>query len=419
MFEKIIILNYNATNSIDLVKQLRNINVYCEVYSHNVDVNLLKDDQNIKGIILNSLNEDIIIDDSIFTLNIPILLTHNINLNTFSDNIYTDFSIEEFIKICNLKEEYTLEKFIQLQIQQIQDTVKDDKVLLGISGGVDSTVCAYLLSEAIGDNLTCMFIDHGLLRKNEANEVMQSFNDLDINVVKVDARDEFLDALKGITDPEEKRKIIGKTFIDVFNKESQQIDDFKYLAQGTLYTDILESGELGGSFTKSHHNVGGLPKDLDFEIIEPFRKLFKDEVRKIGFILNLPEKLINRQPFPGPGLAIRIIGDVTKEKLVILKETDFILRETFQKYNLDKEVWQYFTVLTNIKSVGVTKGKRSYDYTVAIRAVNSIDGSSSSWARIPFNVLDEISTKITSNVSGVNRVVYDITSKPPATIEWE
>lgn len=312
-----------------------------------------------------------------------------------------------------------MKEFINKKIKEIREIVQDDNVLLGISGGVDSSVAAVLIAEAIGEQLTCMFIDHGLLRKYEAEEVMENFERFGIKVIKIDAREKFLNALKGVSDPEEKRKIIGKTFIDCFNEESKKLGNFKFLAQGTIYTDIVESGTKENLVVKSHHNVGGLPEKMNFILLEPLKTLYKNQVRELGFALNMPAELINRQPFPGPGLAIRIIGEVTKEKLTIVQDTDYILREEFKNYGLDRKVWQYFTVLTGLKTVGIKDMKRSYSYTIAIRAVHSVDGLTSKWAQIPYEVLEKISERMTKEVDDVNRVVLDITSKPPATIEWE
>lgn len=322
-------------------------------------------------------------------------------------------------EICHANNNWSMKNYLDMQIEQIRKTVKDKKVLCGLSGGVDSTVVAVLLHKAIGHNLTCMFIDHGLLRQNEGDEVMAACKKFDMNVIRINAKERFLSKLQGVTDPEKKRKIIGNEFVYCFDEESRKLGDFDFLAQGTLYTDVIESGTATAQTIKSHHNVGGLPKDMKFKLIEPLNVLFKDEVRALGLEMGLPYEIVWRQPFPGPGLAIRIIGDITEEKLEIVRKSDAILREEIASAGLDKEIWQYFTVLTNMKSVGVMGDGRTYNYAIAIRAVTSIDGMTADWARIPYDVLDKISRRIVNEVAGVNRVLLDCTSKPPATIEFE
>ena len=323
-------------------------------------------------------------------------------------------------KVCGAKADWSMTDFIDLQIAEIRKTVGDKKVILGLSGGVDSSVTATLLHKAIGNQLTAIFVDHGMLRKNEGDEVMAALNrDLGVNIIRVNAQERFLNKLKGVTDPEQKRKIIGKEFIEVFADEAKKIKDVDFLAQGTLYTDVIESGTNTAQTIKSHHNVGGLPKDLHFKLIEPLRKLFKDEVRELGEKLGIPHDLVWRQPFPGPGLGIRVIGEVTEDKLKLVRDSDAILRDEIKKAGLQEKVWQYFTVLPGIKSVGVMGDGRTYDYTIGIRAVTSIDGMTADFARLPWDVLQKISTRIVDEVPNINRVVYDVTSKPPSTIEWE
>lgn len=322
--------------------------------------------------------------------------------------------------ICGCRGDWTMQGLIDESIEKIRDLVGDARVLCALSGGVDSSVASALVHRAIGSQLTAVFVDHGLLRKGESDSVMQNLGgQLGIDVVRVDARDRFLGKLEGVSDPERKRKIIGEEFIRVFEAESERLGPFDYLVQGTLYTDIVESGTKTAATIKSHHNVGGLPDDVQFQIIEPLKELFKDEVRKLGEELGLPKDLVWRQPFPGPGLAIRVIGEVTEDKLHIVRESDAILRDEIAKAALDREIWQYFTVLTSNCTVGVMGDERTYAHTLAIRAVHSQEGMTADFARIPWDVLAKISTRIVNEVGEVNRVVYDITSKPPATIEWE
>ena len=329
--------------------------------------------------------------------------------------------IKNFLfNICKCSGDWIISSFVEESISKLKEKIGDKKALCALSGGVDSSVAAVLLSKAIGKNLTCIFVDHGLLRKNEGDEVEDVFKNQDINFIRVNAKDRFLAKLAGVSDPETKRKIIGEEFIRVFEEEAKKIGTVDFLVQGTIYPDVIESGLGKSSVIKSHHNVGGLPDYVDFkEIIEPLRDLFKDEVRKTGLELGMPENLVFRQPFPGPGLAIRVIGDITEDKLNILKDADYIFREEIANAGLHKNINQYFAVLTNLKSVGVMGDERTYDYTVALRAVETTDFMTGVWSRIPYEVLEKVSSRIVNEVDHVNRVVYDITSKPPATIEWE
>ena len=323
-------------------------------------------------------------------------------------------------EVCGCTGSWTMANYAKTAIAHIKETVGNGKVVLALSGGVDSSVAAALISKAVGSQLTCIFVDHGLLRKNEGDEVEAAFKDSGMNFVRVDASERFLGKLAGVTDPERKRKIIGEEFIRVFEDEGRKIGSVDFLAQGTIYPDVIESGLGKSAVIKSHHNVGGLPSVVDFkEIIEPLRSLFKDEVRALGLELGLPEKIVMRQPFPGPGLAIRILGNITEKKIKLLQDADYIFREEIAKAGLDKVIWQYFAVLTGMRSVGVMGDERTYDYTIALRAVTSIDGMTADWADIPHDVMSTISSRIVNEVKNVNRVVYDVTSKPPATIEWE
>ena len=339
-----------------------------------------------------------------------------------NDTIEGKTMLSNFLfEICRVFKSWSIDNWIEEKVKEIKNFVGKEKVLLGISGGVDSSVCALLIHKAIGDQLYPLFINHGLLRENEENLVLENFkNKFNIKVYYKDASKEFLSLLKGVKSPEKKRKIIGKTFIDVFKKEAKKFDDITILAQGTLYTDIVESGKGGNSkVIKSHHNVGGLPKELGFKLLEPLNELYKDEVRELGRKLGLDESFVSRQPFPGPGLSIRIIGNVTKKKLMIVRKSDAILQEEVKKAKLNKKIWQYFTVLLNTKTVGVMGDNRTYLYTIAIRAVDSIDGMTAKAYPIPYDVLFKISSRIVNEVPYVNKVVYDVTSKPPSTIEFE
>lgn len=337
------------------------------------------------------------------------------------DSIEGSLIIDNFLfKVCNCDKSWDMNQFVEESIEDIKKQVGNKKALCALSGGVDSSVCAALVHKAIGDNLVCVFVDHGLLRRNEKEEVVKVFRDeFHMNLIVVDAKKRFLDKLNGVTDPEQKRKIIGEEFIRVFEEEQSKLIDIEFLVQGTIYPDVIESGADGKSVVKSHHNVGGLPEDINFELLEPVRQLFKDEVREVGRILGISDEIVNRQPFPGPGLGVRVLGEVTEEKLEIVREADFIFRDEIKKAKLNNKIWQYFAAIPNMKSVGVTDGERTYNYTIVLRAVNSIDAMAAEWSKIPLEVLEKVSTRIAKELPQVNRVVYDITNKPPATIEWE
>ena len=327
--------------------------------------------------------------------------------------------LSNFLNICGCKRNWTPASFVNSTVNNLKEELGNDKVILALSGGVDSSVTAVLLHKAIGENLTCVFVDHGLLRKNEFEDVLSDYEHLGLNVIGVNAKNRFFKELAGVVDPEEKRKIIGKGFIDVFDEQAGHLDDIKWLAQGTIYPDIIESLSITGTVIKSHHNVGGLPEKMNLKLCEPLKLLFKDEVRKIGLELGMKPHLIDRHPFPGPGLGIRILGDITPEKVRIAQEADYIFISNLRKANLYNKVWQAGAILLPIQSVGVTDDKRTYENTVALRAVTSVDALTADWSQLPYDFLAKVSNEIINKVKGVNRVVYDISSKPPATIEWE
>ncbi|MET3618126.1 GMP synthase (glutamine-hydrolyzing) [Peptoniphilus olsenii] len=361
--------------------------------------------------------------------NCPIAAMENLDKNLYALQFHPEVNHTEngnkmlanfVLNICGEEPSWTMENYAKVAIRQIKEKVGDGKVLLALSGGVDSSVTAALISKAVGENLTCIFVDHGLMRKNEGDEVEEAFKDSGMKFIRVDAEKRFLDRLAGVTDPETKRKTIGEEFIRVFEEEGKKIKSVDYLAQGTIYPDVIESGLGDSAVIKSHHNVGGLPDFVDFkDIIEPLRMLFKDEVRDLGRELGLADYLVDRQPFPGPGLAIRVMGEITKEKLDILRDADKIFREELEKSEIAREVNQYFAVLTNNRTVGVMGDFRTYDYTLALRAVSTTDFMTADFSRIPWDILDKVSNRIVNEVDHINRIVYDITSKPPATIEWE
>ena len=427
--DMILILDLGSEENPRLAREIRALGVYSEIHPHDITAEELAALPNVKGIILNGgpnrVVDGVEIDAAkeIYNAPVPVLLAdHKGDQPWPEDAAARKEALSNFVfQVCGAQANWNMENFIADQVELIRQQVGDKKVLLALSGGVDSSVVAALLIKAIGKQLTCVHVNHGLLRKGEPEQVIKVFRDeMDANLIYVDAVDRFLDKLAGVSDPERKRKIIGAEFIRVFEEEARKLEGIKFLGQGTIYPDIIESGTKTVKAVKSHHNVGGLPDYVDFkEIIEPLRLLFKDEVRQLGRELGLPEYLVMRQPFPGPGLAIRVIGDLTKEKLDTLRDADAIYREEIAAAGEDKNINQYFAVLTNTRSVGVMGDGRTYDYTLALRAVTTSDFMTADWARIPYDVLDKISTRIVNEVKGINRIVYDITSKPPATIEFE
>lgn len=412
MLEKIIILDFGSQTTQLVGRKLRELNIYCEILPYH---KFAENDTSVKGIIFSG-NPDSV-DDKLDLSGIknkyPVL-----ELDIFQ--MESDLStLENFILICRMKKDWTPASFIESTIQELKVQLGDDKVILALSGGVDSSVCAVLLNKAIGKNLTCIFVDHGLLRKNEFEKVLKDYEHLGLNVLGINAKDHFYKELSGEKDPEKKRKIIGKGFIDVFEQEAKKLSNIQWLAQGTIYPDIIESLSIAGKVIKSHHNVGGLPEKMNLKLVEPLKLLFKDEVRKVGRELGMKEHLIQRHPFPGPGLGVRILGDITPEKVRILQEADDIYVNGLREWGLYDQVWQAAAILLPVQSVGVMGDERTYENAIALRAVTSTDAMTADWAQLPYDFLAKISNEIINKVLGVNRVVYDISSKPPATIEWE
>ena len=434
--DMIVILDLGSHENTVLARAIRALGVYSEIYPHDITVEELKALPNVKGIIINGGPNNVIdgvgidVNPGIYTMGIPVMAaghdkaTCAVKLAEFTDDIEAiKNAVKSFVfDTCKAEANWNMTNFVNDQIELLKRQVGDKKVLLALSGGVDSSVVAALLLKAIGDNLVCVHVNHGLMRKGESEDVVEVFkNQLKANLIYVDVTDRFLNKLAGVEDPEQKRKIIGGEFIRVFEEEAKKIGAVDFLVQGTIYPDVVESG-LGGesAVIKSHHNVGGLPDYVDFkEIIEPLRDLFKDEVRKAGLELGIPEKLVYRQPFPGPGLGIRIIGEVTAEKVKMVQEADAIYREEIANAGLDRSIGQYFAALTNMRSVGVMGDERTYDYAIALRAVNTIDFMTAEAAEIPWEVLGKVASRIVNEVKHVNRVLYDCTGKPPATIEFE
>ena len=427
--DMIVILDLGSTENTVLARQIRDLGVYSEIHPHDITVEELKALNNVKGIILNG-GENRIVDgeavevrDEIYGCGHPVISVDypGSKCEVKYDSLPSDEVVKDFLfNVCKAEANWNMKNFVEDQIELVRKQVRDKKVLLALSGGVDSSVVAALLIKAIGDQLTCVHVNHGLMRKNESESVVKVFGEqLHANLVYVDATDRFLDKLAGVADPEQKRKIIRGEFIRVFEEEARKLEGIEFLGQGTIYPDIIESGTKTAKMVKSHHNVGGLPEDLQFQLVEPLAQLFKDEVRACGIELGLPAEMVYRQPFPGPGLGVRCTGAITRDRLEAVRESDAILREEFANAGLDKKVWQYFTVVPDFKSVGMKNHERCFEYMVIIRAINTIDAMTASIEKIEWDVLEKITNRILAEVPNVNRVCYDMTPKPPATIEFE
>ena len=426
--DRILVLDLGSEENPRLAREIRALGVYSEIYPHDLSKEQLEAMPGVKGIILNGgpnrVVDGVEIDASnaVYLSGYPILcVDHKGEPAWPADQNERMNALKAFVfDACKAEANWNMENFIDDQVEAIRAQVGDKKVLLALSGGVDSSVVAALLIRAIGKQLTCVHVNHGLLRKGEPEQVVRVFRDeMDANLIYVDAVDRFLDKLQGVADPEKKRKIIGAEFIRVFEEEARKLEGIEFLAQGTIYPDIIESGTKTVKAVKSHHNVGGLPEDLKFRLVEPLKMLFKDEVRACGKALGLPDNMVYRQPFPGPGLGVRCLGAITRDRLEAVRESDAILREEFDKNGLAGKVWQYFTVIPDVKSVGVRDGKRADEWCAIIRAVNTVDAMTATVQDIPFALLQHITARITAEVPGVNRVLYDLTPKPTGTIEWE
>ncbi|MCB6309629.1 glutamine-hydrolyzing GMP synthase [Mediterraneibacter glycyrrhizinilyticus] len=427
--DMIVILDLGSTENTVLARNIRDLGVYSEIHPHDITVDELNKLDNVRGIVLNGGENRVVdgeavdVDPAIYDCGYPVIAIDHPTAKC--EKTYAKLPDEEELKaflfdVCKAEPNWNMKNFIEDQIELVRQQVGDRKVLLALSGGVDSSVVAALLLKAIGQQLVCVHVNHGLMRKNESESVVEVFqNQLHANLIYVDATDRFLGKLENVSDPEEKRKIIGGEFIRVFEEEARKLDGIDFLGQGTIYPDIIESGTKTAKVVKSHHNVGGLPEDLQFELVEPLKQLFKDEVRACGLELGLPESMVYRQPFPGPGLGVRCLGAITRERLEAVRESDAILREEFAKSGLDKKVWQYFTVVPDFKAVGVRNNARSMGYMVVIRAVNTIDAMTASIERIDYDILERICARISAEVPSVSRVCYEITPKPVATIEFE
>ena len=432
--DMIVILDLGSHENTTVARAIRALGVYSEIYPHDITLHELQALPNVKGIIINGGPNNVIdgiaidVNPDIYNAGYPVISAGHdkalceVKLPAFeNDEEAIKAAVKSFVfDVCKAEANWNMTNFVNDQVELVRKQVGDRKVLLALSGGVDSSVVAALLLKAIGENLVCVHVNHGLMRKGESENVVEVFrNQLCANLVYVDATDRFLGKLEGVEDPEQKRKIIGGEFIRVFEEEARKLDGIDFLGQGTIYPDIVESGTKTAKMVKSHHNVGGLPEDLQFELVEPLKYLFKDEVRACGVELGLPYEMVYRQPFPGPGLGVRCLGAITRDRLEAVRESDAILREEFAKAGLDKKVWQYFTVVPDFKSVGVRDNARSYDWPVIIRAVNTIDAMTASIEHIDWAILDKITVRILNEVKNVNRVCYDMSPKPSATIEWE
>ena len=426
--DMIVILDLGSTENTTLARAIRDLGVYSEIYPHDITPEELKALPNVKGVVLNGGENRVVdgqpvdVDPALYQCGIPMLaVDHPTAQCEALDRLPGEARLREFVfATCGAQANWNMKNFIADQIELVRSQVGDKKVLLALSGGVDSSVVAALLLKAIGDQLVCVHVNHGLMRKDESESVVRVFRDqLKANLIYVDATERFLTKLEGVADPERKRKIIGEEFIRVFEEEARKLSGIDFLGQGTIYPDIIESGTKTAKMVKSHHNVGGLPEDLKFQLVEPLKQLFKDEVRACGVELGLPASMVYRQPFPGPGLGVRCLGAITRERLNAVRESDAILREEFQKAGLDKKVWQYFTIVPDFKSVGVRDNARCFEYPVIIRAVNTVDAMTAAVEPLDWTVLQTVTARILAEVPGVNRVCYDMSPKPPATIEWE
>ncbi len=427
--DMIVILDLGSTKNTTLAREIRDLGVYSEIYPHDITAEELKALPNVKGVILNGGVNRIVdgvqveVSEELYDCGIPMMSVDHPTSKCEKqfDSLPNDEDLKAFVfDTCKAEANWNMKNFIADQVELLRKQIGDKKVLLALSGGVDSSVVAALLLKAIGDQLVCVHVNHGLMRKDESESVVRVFRDeLKANLIYVDAVDRFLGKLENVADPEQKRKIIGGEFIRVFEEEARKLEGIDFLGQGTIYPDIIESGTKTAKVVKSHHNVGGLPEDMNFELVEPLKQLFKDEVRACGLELGLPNNMVFRQPFPGPGLGVRCLGAITRERLECVRESDAILRDEFEKAGLNKTVWQYFTIVPDFKSVGVKNNARCYEYPVIIRAVNTVDAMTATIEHLDWEILSKVTDRILKEVPNVNRVCYDLSPKPTATIEWE